>query len=80
MKTYKQDFYTALQEVKKYDRSCKTSLLELKQFCPEKLKVALIVTALSPTQVSVERLFLALKFIKSTVLYQRRSCWNYAVS
>ncbi|GFU49355.1 hypothetical protein TNCV_974661 [Trichonephila clavipes] len=54
-----------LQEVEKYDHSCKTSLLGLKQFCPEQLKVALTVTALSPTQVSMERLFFALKFIKS---------------
>ncbi|MDI4567967.1 MAG: hypothetical protein E7Y34_02680 [Mycoplasma sp.] len=66
MKKYKQDFYTAFEEIEKYDCACKTPLLELIKIYPEKLKeVALTVTALPPTQVSVERLFSALKFIKS---------------
>ncbi|MDI4568034.1 MAG: hypothetical protein E7Y34_03020, partial [Mycoplasma sp.] len=50
MKNYKQDLYTAFD-----DCSCKTPLLEFIKIYPEKLmKVALTITALPPTQVSVE--------------------------
>lgn len=65
-KIYKEEFYKSLEEIEKYDRSTKTPLLELIQIYPEKIKeIAFLVTALPPTQVSVERLFSALKFIKS---------------
>lgn len=63
---YKEDFNAALKEIEKYERSCKIPLLELIKIYPDIIKeVALLVTALPPTQVSVERLFSTLKFIKS---------------
>ena len=63
---FKQQFFNELKEVEKYSRS---SNLTIKDVIPRYLKtlsnVAKIVTALPPTQVSVERLFSALRLIKS---------------
>ena len=62
----KQDFLDGLKEVEKYYCSSKVTITEVIAAYPEIVKfAALIVTAVSSTQVSVERLFLALKIIKS---------------
>ena len=63
---FKQEFLDALQEVLKYDRSTKLSVAEAVNLYPGIVKeITNIVTAMPPTQVSVERLFSALKFICS---------------
>ena len=64
-KKFQQEFYKALKEVEKYDRSSKLTVEEAILVYPEIVSdVARIVTAMPPTQVSVERLFSALKIIK----------------
>ncbi|KAM9330121.1 LOW QUALITY PROTEIN: uncharacterized protein PAF06_009560 [Gastrophryne carolinensis] len=66
IKKFQQEFYKALKEVEKYDRSSKLTVEEAILVYPEIVSdVARIVTAMPPTQVSVERLFSALKIIKS---------------
>ncbi|GFG29456.1 hypothetical protein Cfor_08213, partial [Coptotermes formosanus] len=66
IKKFQQEFYKALKEVEKYDRSSKLTVEEAILVYPEIVSdVARIVTAIPPTQVSVERLFSALKIIKS---------------
>ncbi|KAM4701935.1 LOW QUALITY PROTEIN: uncharacterized protein O3C94_002843 [Discoglossus pictus] len=66
IKKFQQEFYEALKEVEKYDRSSKLSIEEVILVYPEIVSdVARIVTALPPTQVRGERLFSALKKIKS---------------
>lgn len=66
IKKFQQEFYNALKEVEKYDRSSKLTVEEAILVYPEIVSdVARIVTAMPPTQVSVERLFSALKIIKS---------------
>lgn len=63
---FKKEFFTALEGVEKYDRSSKLNVQEAIDVYPKIIEnVARIVTALPPTQVSVERLFSALKIIKS---------------
>jgi hypothetical protein len=62
----KQDFFYGFKEVEEYDRSSKLTILEVIPACPETVKpAAMIVTAMPPTQVSVEQLFFTLKIIKS---------------
>ncbi|KAM9329115.1 LOW QUALITY PROTEIN: uncharacterized protein PAF06_019636 [Gastrophryne carolinensis] len=64
IKKFQQEFYKALKEVEKYDRSSKLTVEEAILVYPEIVSdVARIVTAI--LQVSVERLFSALKIIKS---------------
>ncbi|XP_044134821.1 AP-4 complex subunit mu-1 isoform X1 [Bufo gargarizans] len=66
IKKFQQEFYKALKEVEKYDRSSKLTVEEAILVYPENVSdVARIVTAMPPTQVSVERLFSGLKIIKS---------------
>ncbi|KAM9301722.1 LOW QUALITY PROTEIN: uncharacterized protein PAF06_014937 [Gastrophryne carolinensis] len=66
IKKFQQEFYKALKEVEKYDRSSKLTVEEAILVYPEIVSdVARIVTAMPPTQVNVERLFSALKIIKS---------------
>lgn len=63
---FKKEFFAALEEVEKYDRSSQLNVQEAIDVYPEIVEnAARIVTALPPTQVSVERLFSALKIIKS---------------
>jgi hypothetical protein len=63
---FKQDFFDGLKEVEEYDRSSKLTILEVIPAYPEIVKpAAMIVTAMPPTQVSVEQLFSALKIIIS---------------
>ena len=57
---------SACEEVEKFNRLCKLTVLEVLPSYPEIIRdAAMIVTSLPPTQVSVERLFSALRFIKS---------------
>ncbi|KAM5125247.1 LOW QUALITY PROTEIN: uncharacterized protein ACMZJ9_022334 [Mantella aurantiaca] len=64
IKKFQQEFYEALKEVEKYDRSSKLTIEEVILVYPEIVTdVARIVTAMPPTQVSVERLFSALKIM-----------------
>jgi hypothetical protein len=61
---FKQDFFDGLKEVEQYDRSSKLTILEVIPAYPEIVKpAAMIVTAMPPTQVSMEQLFSALKII-----------------
>jgi hypothetical protein len=63
---FKQNFFNGLKDVEEYDRSSKLTILEVIPACPETVKpAAMTVTAMPPTQVSVEQLFSALKIIKS---------------
>ena len=63
---FKLDFSNALIEVEKIDRSSKLSAIEAIPKYPEIVQnVAYTVSALPPTQVSVERLFSALRIIHS---------------
>lgn len=63
---FKLDFTQALNEVEKIDRSSNMNVTQAIPYYPEIVKnVAYTVTALPPTQVSVERLFSALRFIRS---------------
>ena len=58
---FKQDFLDDLKEVEKYDHSFKLTIKEVIAAYPEIVKFP----AMPSTQVSVERLFTALKIIKS---------------
>nr|XP_039273925.1 uncharacterized protein LOC120347876 [Styela clava] len=63
---FKRDFFYALNDVEKIDRSYKLDILKAIPEYPEIVQnVAYMVTALPPTQVSVERLFSALRIIRS---------------
>ena len=63
---FKKSFLSACEEVEKFNRLCKLTVQEVIPSYPEIIRdAAMIVTALPPTQVSVERLFSALRFIKS---------------
>ena len=63
---FQQDVLDALTEVEHYDWSSKLTVEEAISHYPEIIRdVARTVTAMPPTQVSVERLFSALKIIKS---------------
>jgi hypothetical protein len=65
---FKQDFLYGLKEVEEYDRSSKLTMLEVIPAYPEIVKpAAMTVTAMPPTQVSVEQLFSALKIITSDI-------------
>jgi len=67
LEKFRQHFHQAVKEIEeKYNRSCKLPLNELIPHYPEIIRdAARTVTALPPTQVSVERLFSGLKIIKS---------------
>ncbi|KAM9307836.1 uncharacterized protein PAF06_011978 [Gastrophryne carolinensis] len=63
---FRQNFACALKELEKFDRSSKITVQQAINMYPETVKdVARVVSALPPTQVSVERLFSALKIIRS---------------
>ena len=62
---FKACFEKALLEVEKIDRSSKLSVLQAIERYPQIVQVSYTVTALPPTQVSVERLFSALRLIQS---------------
>jgi len=63
--SYKADFYDALKQVEQTDRKSKLEVQEAKKQYPEIVKEASeLEAALSPTQVSVERLFSALDVTK----------------
>ena len=63
---FKQDFYAALTEVENFDRTSKLTVINAIPRYPEIVQqAATAVTGLPPTQVSVERLFSALRIIKS---------------
>ena len=65
---FKEDFFIALKEVEKYNRSTKLSIDEVLPLYPEIIRnVARTITAMPPTQVSVERLFSALRITKSDI-------------
>ncbi|XP_073429431.1 uncharacterized protein [Dendrobates tinctorius] len=64
--TFQQNFSCALKEIEKFDRSSKITVQQAIPLYPDIVRdVARVVTALPPTQVSVERLFSALKIIRS---------------
>lgn len=61
-------FFSELDEILKIDRKQKLEVCDAIKLYPSIIKkLALVVTAMPPTQVSVERLFSALKLIKSDV-------------
>lgn len=61
---FKQEFFKGLKEVDKYNRSSKLTVEEVLPLYPEIIRnVARTVTAMPPTQVSVERLFSALRIV-----------------
>ena len=62
---FKACFEKALLEMEKIDRSSKLSVLQAIERYPQIVQVSYTVTALPPTQVSVERLFSALRLIQS---------------
>ena len=63
---FQHSFSCALKVVEQFDRSSKVTVLQAIDMYPEMVRdVARVVTALPPTQVSVERLFSALKIIRS---------------
>ena len=62
---FKEEFFKELNEIKNFNKKSK-KILEVLPLHPENVKnVARIITAMPPTQVSVKRLFSALKIIKS---------------
>lgn len=64
--SFRQNFRVSLKEIEKYNRTSKLNLQQAISLYPDSVKeVARVVTALPPTQVSVERLFSALKLIKT---------------
>ena len=66
LQLFKTDFNNALPNMEKIDRSSKMSVMNAIPLYPAILQdVAYAVTALPPTQVSVERLFSALRIIRS---------------
>ncbi|CAK8690141.1 unnamed protein product [Clavelina lepadiformis] len=66
LRRYKMDFTNALSNMENIDRSSKVAIMDAISMYPDILqKVAYSVTALPPTQVSVERLFSALRIIRS---------------
>ena len=66
LRMFKTDFVNALSKMETIDRTSKTSVLvAIPQYPVIIQKVAYAVTALPPTQVSVERLFSALRIIRS---------------
>ena len=63
---FKQQVFNELQETEKYNSFSNLTIKDLIPLYPKMVsKVAKIVTALPPTQVRVERLFSALRLIKS---------------
>ena len=63
---FRKDFQTALKEMESFNRTSKKSVQDVIPVYPELIrKAAISVTGLPPTQVSVERLFSALRIIKS---------------
>ena len=63
---FKKSFLSACEEVEKFNRLCKlTNSRSYSVISRNYTACCTIVTALPPTQVSVERLFSALRFIKS---------------
>lgn len=63
---FQQNFSLALKEVEQFNRSSKLTVHEAIPLYPEIVRdVARVVTALPPTQVSVERLFSSLKIMRS---------------
>lgn len=63
---FKEDFFIGLKEVEKYNRSSNLTITEVLPLYPQIIRnVARTITAMPPTQVSVERLFSALRIIKS---------------
>ncbi|XP_073521308.1 protein MIS12 homolog isoform X1 [Phyllobates terribilis] len=63
---FQQNFSLALKEVEEFNHSTKLTVHEAIPLYPEIVRdVARVVTALPPTQVSVERLFSSLKIIRS---------------
>ncbi|XP_023239226.1 uncharacterized protein LOC111637867 [Centruroides sculpturatus] len=63
---FEQNFLNGLIEIEKYDRLSKLNVEEAISIYPEIIRdAARSVTAMPPTQVSVERLFSALKIIKA---------------
>ena len=65
LEIFKKSFLSACEEVEKFNRLCKLPVQEVIPSYPEIIQdAAMIVTALPLTQVSVERLFSALRFIK----------------
>ena len=63
---FQHSFSCALKVVEQFDRLSKVTVLQAIDMYPEMVReVARVVTALPPTQVSVERLFSALKIIRS---------------
>ncbi|CAK8677031.1 unnamed protein product [Clavelina lepadiformis] len=66
LQRYKMDFTNALSNMENIDRSSKVAVMDAISMYPDILqKVAYSVTALPPTQVSVEKLFSALRIIRS---------------
>jgi len=66
LEIFKKSFLSDCEELEKFNRLCKLTVQEVILSYPEIIRdAAMIVTALPPTQVSVERLFSALRFIKS---------------
>ena len=64
--TFRESFKKALVKMEKIDRSSKLTVLHAIEHYPQIVqKVAYTVTALPPTQVSVEQLFCALNLIRS---------------
>ena len=63
---FRKNFQTALKEMESFNRTSKKSVQDVIPVYPELIrKAAIAVTGLPPTQVSVERLFSALRIIKS---------------
>ena len=68
LRLFKMDFNNALTDMENIDRSSKVTVMDAISRYPSILqKVAYIVTALPSTQVSVERLFSALRIIRSNL-------------
>jgi len=66
LRLFKMDFNNALTDMENIDRSSKVTVMDAISRYPSILqKVAYTVTALPSTQVSVERLFSALRIVRS---------------
>ena len=71
--TFRESFEKALVEMEKIYRSSKLTVLQAIEHYPQIVqKVVYTVTALPPTQASVERLFSALHFIRSDLQTSRK--------
>lgn len=64
----KEKFFNDLNKIEQFNRKGKRSFNGVVPYYPENIRdVALVAAAMPPTQVSVERLFSALKLVKSDI-------------